>query len=97
MSSIQYLPSAIADLDEIFFQIGRENVDAADRMIGRIYSSAHRLADFPESAPLRPDIGKGVRSLVVGRYLLLYRVEGSRVEVVRVIHGSRDVTALLED
>ena len=97
MKSIEYLPSAIADLDSIYYQIGQEDVDAADRMINRIYGSAHRLVDFPKSAPVRPDIGKGVRSLVVGRYLLLYRVEADRVDVVRVVHGSRDVAALLDD
>jgi len=41
-------------------------------------------------------IGPNVRSIVIGRYLLLYRVEDDRVDVVRVVHGAMDVEGLLD-
>lgn len=32
--------------------------------------------------------------LVVGSYLVLYRLAGSSVEVVAIVHGARDLDAL---
>lgn len=83
------------DLDDIWDYVAHDDVDAADRVIDGITGASRRLADFPECGPARPDIAPGVRSLIAGRYLLLYRV-GDVVEVVRVIHGARDILAALE-
>jgi toxin ParE1/3/4 len=44
--------------------------------------------------PERSDIGPGVRALTIGRYLALYRVVGEDVEIVRVVHGARDMREL---
>jgi toxin ParE1/3/4 len=83
------------ELDAIWAYVAHEDIDAADRLIDRIYAASRRLADFPESGPARPDIAVGVRSLTVGNYLLLYRVGRDAVDVVRVIHGARDTLAAL--
>ena len=45
--------------------------------------------------PARPDIAKELRYHPVGSYLLLYRVIDRYVEIVRVVHGARDLTRLL--
>ena len=97
MTRVVYLPDADADLIDIYVWIAQENPEAAARLVQRLVAAVRRLADFPESAPIRPDIVPGVPSLVVGRYLVLYRVEADRIDVVRVVHGSRDVAALLDD
>jgi len=92
---INYLPAAIADLDDIFDYIADYDRDAAQRTIDRIYGAALRLQDYPRSAPQRPQLGPGIHSLLAGRFLILYRIEQDRVDVVRVIHGSRDLRGLL--
>jgi toxin ParE1/3/4 len=53
------------------------------------------LAEFPEIGTLREDIGPSVRVLVVGNYLVLYRARDDRVDIVRVLHGARDLRDLL--
>lgn len=88
---------AIRDVDQIWLTIARDDADAATRLVDRIAAATARLADFPFSAPARPDIGPEVRSVVVGRYLTLYRVTDDEVLIVRVVHGAREVTGLLED
>ncbi|WP_281035505.1 type II toxin-antitoxin system RelE/ParE family toxin [Mesorhizobium sp. M6A.T.Cr.TU.017.01.1.1] len=39
-------------------------------------------------------MGAEVRALTIGNYLVLYRLAKQRVEVVRFVHGARDVSAL---
>ena len=39
-------------------------------------------------------MGDGLRSLPVENYLIFYRVRDDTVEVLRVIHGARDLGAI---
>lgn len=61
----------------------------------RIAETTDRLADFPESGTPRSELGPGLRSLVVGHYLVLYRVGPDSVDIVRVVHGARELRALI--
>jgi toxin ParE1/3/4 len=40
------------------------------------------------------DLRPGLRSFPVGEYVIIYRVEGEDVLILRVIRGSRDLEAL---
>jgi plasmid stabilization system protein ParE len=42
-------------------------------------------------------LASGIRGLPVGEYIVLYRVEGTDVVIVRVVRGSRDLDALLRE
>ncbi|RWO26883.1 MAG: type II toxin-antitoxin system RelE/ParE family toxin [Mesorhizobium sp.] len=42
----------------------------------------------------KPNIGAEVRALTIGNYLVLYRLAEQRVEIVRVVHGAREVSTL---
>ena len=53
------------------------------------------LVDHPKIGAVRDDIRPGLRYLVSGSYLLLYRlVSDAEVEIVRVVHGHRDLFGL---
>lgn len=65
-------------------------------MIDRIEASERRLAEFPELGRGRDELLRGVRSWVVGAYLIFYRVEATSLIVIRVLHGARDLGATLE-
>ena len=93
---IRRLPAAIRDVDDIWFHIAADNPAAATRLIERIAAGVARLADFPESGPARPEIGEGARSLTIGNYLVLYRIERDTVDIVRVLHGARAIAGLLD-
>ena len=45
----------------------------------------------------RPKARPGVRSFPFGAYVIFYRPLQDGVDVVRVLHGSRDVESALED
>jgi toxin ParE1/3/4 len=89
--------SADDDLDDIFSWIAAHDPAAAERHVRRLVASTERLADYPEIGRARPEIGEGARSLVVGQYLVLYRVTAREVEIVRFVHGARDVLGMLDD
>lgn len=89
--AIRRLPAAIADLDAIWDYIAQDNPDAADQTVARIFSATRRLADFPSSGTRRPDIHPTAQSIPVGAYLILYRLQDEAVEIVRVLHGARDL------
>lgn len=87
-------PAAENDLIDIWSGIATDSPFAADRILDAIAARILQLASFPESFPQRPDIGAEVRALTIGNYLVLYRLAEHRVEIVRVVHGARDVSAL---
>lgn len=91
MKRVTIRPSADRDLDEIFGWIARDDVDAAERQVRRLIAAALALREYPERGRARPEIGEGMRSLVNGRYLIFYRIADDVVEVVRVLHGARDL------
>jgi toxin ParE1/3/4 len=92
---LDYLPQADADLDGIYAWLAQDDAAAAARIVKRIVARAQRLADYPESGRARPEIGDGVRSLIAGKYLILYRIGPDSVDIVRVIHGAHDLAGLL--
>ena len=91
---------ADSDLDEIWYFLATEssNVDVADRVIDSITARFALLASQPYIGRRRDeDLRPGVRSLVVGDYVIAYRVDGDNVLILRVLRGSRDIEALFRD
>ena len=95
MSRVRFTPRAAEDLEEIWFFIAADNLDAADRTLDTLEQKARLLAENPQMGPARPDIAKEMRYHPVGSYLLLYRLIKNGVEIVRVVHGARDLLALI--
>jgi toxin ParE1/3/4 len=67
---------------------------AADRLLDLLEEKYKLLADNPHMGPARPDIAKELRYHPVGNYLLLYRIISGGIELVRVVHGARDLQSL---
>jgi len=77
------------DLINIWTNIASDNPDAADRILDAIERRWQQLAQHPQSGMAREDIAPGIRHLIVGQYLTLYRLSGDGIEIVRVLHGRR--------
>ena len=87
---IRWLDLALDDLDEIAVYISQDNPDAARRMVGRLWQSVQDLAVQPEMG--RPGRVHGTREWVVGNtpFIVPYRVVGSEIQILRVLHGARN-------
>jgi toxin ParE1/3/4 len=79
------------DLIEIWSRIAADNPTAADRLLDRIEERWELVATQPRIGVAREDIGAGIRCVVVGEYLTFYRPIADGIEVMRVLHGRRDV------
>ncbi len=92
-------PAARRDLLDIWDYIAADNQDAADRMSERFSSAFQQLQDFPGSGRSRADLAgnRDVRFWRVDDYQVIYRVTELTVEIAAVLHGSRDIPAVLRD
>ena len=74
---------------------GSQSVEVADRVIDWIAERFFLLATYPHLGRRRDkDLRPGLRSLPVGEYVIIYRLEGEDVLILRIIRGSRDIEAL---
>ena len=81
---------AVDDLDDIAGYISQDNPEAARRIVRRSWTAVKSLAEQPEMG--RPGRVHGTRELVVSGtpFVVPYRVVGSEIEILRVLHGARD-------
>lgn len=83
------------DLALIFDYIAQRNPDAADRLMDAMIEAFDRLADHPKLGHRRADLTDlPVRFWTVREYLIVHRGEDP-IEILRVLHGRRDVAAEL--
>jgi toxin ParE1/3/4 len=87
---IKWLDLAVDDLDDIAGYISQDNPEAARRTVRRLWTAVKSLAEQPEMG--RPGRVHGTRELVVSDtpFVVPYRVVGSEIEILRVLHGARD-------
>jgi toxin ParE1/3/4 len=83
---------AESDILDIFRYIALDNSAAAGRWVNEIERQIDSLEKFPSRCPIIPesqDLGKEYRHIIYGNYRTIFRMEGSRVIIMRVIHGAR--------
>lgn len=93
---VRLLRQAEDDLIAIWQYVAEHNPAAADNLLDRLDKRIGTLADFPERGAPRNELGKGIRLLIEGNYLIVYRFEKGETSIIRVIHGSRDLVNLLK-
>jgi len=96
MAGATFAPAAEADLEAIHDHIAADNPAAAAELVARLEDLAARLAETPGMGRARPDLLPDLRSFPLGSYLLFYRPGAGGIEVVRVLHGARDLPALFD-
>ena len=86
---------------EIWEYIAQDKPDAATAFVLRLEEQIRALERFPERSPLVPDnelLGTAYRHLLQGNYRTTFKVVGSRVIILRVLHGARLLdTGMLEE
>ena len=70
---------------------------AAFEFAARIEDRCAALADFPLSGKSRPDIRPLLRTIPFESVVIAYEFVGADVVIGRIIHGKRDVEALLRE
>ncbi len=80
---------ALQDLSAARAWIATDRPMAAAGQVARVVGAVARLPAFPDSGRLGRR--QGTRELVVSKtpFVVAYRVRGSLIEVLRVLHGAR--------
>jgi plasmid stabilization system protein ParE len=87
---------AVRDLNEIWNYLSEESLEVADRVLLTVEKTLHRLAAHPGIGHLREDLAdRRHRFFLVHSYLVVYRAETSPLQVIRILHASRDVQTIL--
>ena len=86
---VEWSPLALDQVSEIARYIAKDNPDAAERWVNELFESVERLADFPESGRVVPEVGvRRIRELIFGAYRVIYSVK-DKVEILTVRRGSQ--------
>jgi toxin ParE1/3/4 len=96
MSAVRFRPEAEEDLLTIALYAAEFSLDAANALIARLRKRCAALQRRPLLGRPRPEFGDGIRCLVERPYILLYRIEGETPEIVAILHGARDLPAVLK-
>jgi toxin ParE1/3/4 len=95
--------TALRDLNEQATFIQRESPNAAIRFLAAADVSFQQLATMPELGERQSFGRKELADLRVWQvrgfpnYLIFYRPVEGGIEVVRVLHGARDIAAIFEE
>lgn len=100
MASFRLTPDAIHDLDAIWLYIQKDNPTAADAVEEEIRAACAMLAEGPLRGHERKDITElPVRFWTLPRYpnyMIVYKPEAKPLEIIRVLHGMRNVQRVLK-
>jgi toxin ParE1/3/4 len=82
---------AEADLEQIGDYIAQDNPGAAAAFIMQIIETCTLLAGSPKIGRDRSNLRPNTRSFPVGRYVVFFQMVPGGIEVLRVLHGARDI------
>lgn len=93
---------AEADLTEAYLYIGADSPEAAERLLDAVGDAVALLLQNPHAGSLREFQSRraqGIRSWSpqgFPNHLIFYKINGDDIEVVRFLHGARDLPRYLE-
>ncbi len=95
MPKVVIRPRALVDLAEIWDYIAADSIEQADRLIDFIDAKFKTLAKQPGMGRSRSELATDLHSFAVGNYVIFYAPNSNGIDVVRVLHGARDVGPML--
>ena len=91
MKPLGLSPRAAADLEEIAEYIAKDNPVRASSFVADLLVACAKIPAVPGAYPLRPELGRGVRVAIHGRYMIFFRDLPDEIRIDRVLHGARDL------
>ena len=95
-------PQAERDIEECFVYIAEDNLDAGVVFLVAVEDSLEQLARFPLLGKTRTFQNKQFQNIRMWKvkgyenYLVFYVVSEDTIQVIRVLHSSRDIEALFD-
>ena len=89
---VEITRTAESDLREIFHYIAADNEAAANRLVSEIERQIDSLERYPFRCPVIPEsteLGMEYRHIIYGQYRTVFRIDDSRVLILRILHSAR--------
>ncbi len=89
---------ATTDLESLAVYIARDSAFYATAFVQEILMAGRSLDRFAERGRIVPELAQtNIRELLVREYRLIYTIEESRVVILGLIHGKRDLKRLWKE
>ena len=86
---IVWSPLALERVEDTARYIAEDKPDAAVKWVDGLFSTVERLADFPKSGRMVPEVGSPrIRELISGTYRVVYSVK-DQVDILTVRRSSQ--------
>jgi plasmid stabilization system protein ParE len=99
MSNYRFTPQASDDLFDIWAFIAQDNLGAADRVEQAVYQACELIAKSPLAGSVREDLtARPVRFWLTQpytNYLIVYDPKTLPVQIIRILHGARNLPSIL--
>ncbi len=69
----------------------------ATQLLHRIEDRFGQILRLPNCGASRPELAPGLRVVFCGRYAIYYLPRHDEIIIVRVLHGSRDLEAIVDE
>ena len=89
---VEITDQAKADIADVWDYIAQDSPANASAWVLGIEKQVALLSHSPERCPRIPEnemLGTSYRHIIYGPYRVVFRVTGSQVTILRVIHGAR--------
>jgi toxin ParE1/3/4 len=103
MGEVNKRPQVIRDLIELATYIAEDSLDVSDRFLSAAERTFKQVAQMPGMGKLcrfsHPSLSEVRQQAITGfrNYLIFYQTTELGVEILRVLHGARDLEAILTD
>jgi toxin ParE1/3/4 len=94
MSQPYFSNSARIDLAEILHYISRDSPGRAESFVDAIEKECWLLASNPGLGTRREESQRNLRCWSYGNYIICFSPASDGIEVVRIVHGARDLAVL---
>ena len=96
MPTVKVTAAAEEDLRKIWAYVAEHNREAASKLIKDITGKFALLRDHPHMGREQSRLLVNLRSFVVRDYFIFYQPFDDGVEILRVLHGSRDIESIFD-
>ena len=97
MGSYFFSKLAIKDLNEICEFIGQTNIKVATKLFDNIREKCKLVSSFPNMGKDYSWILSDLRGFIVNEYIIFYYPLENGIEIIRVVYGKRDLSAVFEE
>jgi toxin ParE1/3/4 len=95
---IVWSADALTDLAEIWtYYAEAAGQWTADKIARDINEKCRFIEAYPFGGRARDEVRRGLRSIAETPYVVFYRVAEESTEIVRVLHGRRDIDEIFAD